>query len=468
MSLVTGALRRALRHYWRGGGVDACGGGGDAMKPAEFYLFAPQPRNTGRTPSSVFYKTQGKAMAESLCGLFKKEYGDAEGGTGFEYVAADSISPQEQVLLDESLDWLEVYDDPDPGVYDPEPSKAMVVRAQYGVRAREWEGLIKEKLSQSESGNGKDNVSRDGTNPVSGAEFKEMSVEDCRSAMLGLLMLLAQAYYRTLEAAISVANLGAAVDFELNHSYLWVVQNLRNLLENSPELHDFPAKFEPAVPNLYPSSILDMDWQYGVGPEIENFLSTVQEYVMSKGICDPEEGSPVWCFVELFRPGVNKAVQRAAAYQKRMSEACKKMMASASQGSGTEESSVPPTAAPAATEGTAAPSAKNSKDFVRGRLRCGSGFEDVWVGNAHYDLRNRPKARLCIQYLVENGAFDANSGRHLINEIDVYVRERGDYPRAAEIKIDHYFSDRKGKLPKLRKDLIAVVHGKGRYYLKVE
>lgn len=102
----------------------------------------------------------------------------------------------------------------------------------------------------------------------------------------------------------------------------------------------------------------------------------------------------------------------------------------------------------------------------QGRLRYRPGFEDVWLGDNHYDLRGRVKARLCIQYLVEQRAFDAKSGRHLLDEIDAFVRQQGDFPPAADIKIDHYFNDRKGKLPELRKALIAASGRDGRYFLK--
>ncbi len=104
---------------------------------------------------------------------------------------------------------------------------------------------------------------------------------------------------------------------------------------------------------------------------------------------------------------------------------------------------------------------------ARGRLRYRPGFEDVWVGDTHFDLRERNKARLCLQYLVEMKAFDVGSARHLVDEIDPYVREKGNFPRLATIKIDHYFHDRRGNLPTLRRELIASVRGDGRYFLRV-
>jgi len=111
----------------------------------------------------------------------------------------------------------------------------------------------------------------------------------------------------------------------LNSSYLWATENLSNLLANTPEFSDFPSKFEPAFPDLYPSTIADVEWDW-VGPEAEEFLSTVQRYVHSKKTYEPEEGSSGWAFIELFRPGVDTSIQRAQEYRKRMSGHVKKML----------------------------------------------------------------------------------------------------------------------------------------------
>jgi hypothetical protein len=590
-----------------------------AMDPKLFYLFARRPAADGKMTEAVFFKTAGQDVAEGLCGLFKKEYGGADGGTEFRWAAADTIASQEQVLLDESLGWLEMYDDPDPGVYDPEPDRETMTVAQYGVRARAWEDLLREKTGRPEAGGGERAPGGNGGEPLAGAGVEGMPEEDRRNAMLGLLMLLAQAYYRMLESAIGMASTVSALDLELNHSYLWTVKNLRNLLANSPELKDFPEQFKPAVPNLYPSTIRDMDWEDGVGPDAEGFLSAAQEYVMEKGIYDPEEGSPAWCMIALFRPGVEKAVQRAAAYHERMSGAWRRMMGRAAQGTSCTEGAEAPKAEPpargAATERAAAggggsggavitingkkeriyhislfplvitlgaesieiklkwetaepevfdlrekvralakrfeaggvnltglkhhPDRKErgigpelaaclegqleftdghkmrvfcrtrphtpeeegvvfqekmrgagrrgakeeeagaetltvrkggTGEFVRGRLRCSADFKDVWLGDKHYDLRTRPKAGLCIRYLFENNAFDATSAKHLVDEINPFVRGRGGYEslKFEEVKIQHYFNDPKKELPELCKQLIGAVHRKGRYFLKVE
>jgi hypothetical protein len=140
-------------------------------------------------------------------------------------------------------------------------------------------------------------------------------------------------------------------------------------------------------------------------------------------------------------------------------------------GSVTSTAVAPPsvTAAPANGDGNGAKKGPAVDGILwEGKLGYRPGFDDVWVGNAHYDLRERKKARLCLQYLVEKKAFDAKSARHLLEEIDVYVRKKGDYMPAADIRIDHYFNDETGKLPKLRKELIEAAGRNGRFFLKVE
>jgi len=76
----------------------------------------------------------------------------------------------------------------------------------------------------------------------------------------------------------------ATLDLELNHSYLWAVKNLENLLNNHPDLKDFPMKFDPAFPDLYPAKIRDADWPNELAPAAEEFLSTVQKYVNGEGM----------------------------------------------------------------------------------------------------------------------------------------------------------------------------------------
>ena len=104
---------------------------------------------------------------------------------------------------------------------------------------------------------------------------------------------------------------------------------------------------------------------------------------------------------------------------------------------------------------------------MRGRLRWENRFLDVWLGGEHYDLRGRAKARFCIQYLVAMQAFDQDSARHLENEIDPFVRKKCQLPPPAEIRIQHYFNDRSGKLARLRRELVKAAGRNGRFYLQV-
>lgn len=156
-----------------------------------------------------------------------------------------------------------------------------------------------------------------------------MPAEDWRNTGLNLLMLLAQAYYKLLESAIGVPC--GAVDLDLNHSYLWTLKNIRNLLGNHPDLADFPGPFEPVFPDLLPSTVRDVDWEDMVAPDAERFLSTVQEYVMDKGVYPPEERSPAWVFIELFKPSVTSAIEAGETYRKRMNQHFQKILAQTSK-----------------------------------------------------------------------------------------------------------------------------------------
>jgi hypothetical protein len=108
----------------------------------------------------------------------------------------------------------------------------------------------------------------------------------------------------------------------------------------------------------------------------------------------------------------------------------------------------------------------------KGRLRFTPGFNDVWLGGEHYDLRKRRKARFCIEYLFEQGAFNEMTARHLEKEIDPYVRKKaGGLPPPNDIRIHHYFVDRRDsrrRLEKLRKELIQAAGRNGRFYLTVD
>lgn len=313
-----------------------------------FYLFACPTVTADESPQTVFYVTRGEAIGKSLCRLFLREYADDDSNPTFRLKDVESISPEEQVLLDEMLDLLAIYDEPDPGLYDPEPSPDLHLRAQYAVRATKWEELLRRRTPPHDQDTDAEDIeSRRPETPVDGPP--EVSPEEERNSALILLMLLAQAYYQALESTISMANILTELDLELNQSYLWTVETITNLLKNSEHLRDFPIPFQPLFDDLYPSTICDLDWRDAVAPEAERFLSTVQRYVLAKGIYDPPKGSIGWCFIELYRPSVNIAIERAVAYHKRVRKTYQSYLASTSKL--TEPSSDAQTSKEAASHG---------------------------------------------------------------------------------------------------------------------
>ena len=293
---------------------------------SDYYLFALSSEASDRSARAVFYVVKGERMANSLCELFTREYVDADGTPSFGFEDGGSFSVGERVLMDESLDSLLIYDDPDPGIYDPPPPAHIMTLAQYAVRAKKWEQLLRERIRNLEPNVDPDKTEAAPENDSPTADLPVMPPEERRNSGLVLLMLLAQAYYKMLESSISMASWCSALDIELNQSYFWTVTMMTNLLKNHEDLKDFPVAFEPIFPDLYPSTIRDVDWEEMIAPDAESFLSTVQQYVHSKGIYDPEQGSSAWVFIEMYRPGVNKAIERANAYHKRMREYYRQMI----------------------------------------------------------------------------------------------------------------------------------------------
>lgn len=295
---------------------------------SECYLFASSSEAREESPGSVFYRVKGESAAKALCDLFTREYADANRNMFFSFKDGTSFSISDQVLMDESLEFLEIYDDPDPGIYDPPPPPNIIRLAQYGLRAKKWEPLLRERIGDLEPDvdSAKEEAEQKHDSPTD--DLPSMSAEEKRNSGLILLMLLAQAYYKMLESSISMASWCSALDIELNESYLWTVTMIKNLLKNHEDLRDFPVTFEPIFPDLYPSTIRDVDWEDMIAPDAEAFLSAVQQYVHAKGIYDPEERSMGWVFIELYRPGVNTAIERANAYNKRMRDYYRQVLGS--------------------------------------------------------------------------------------------------------------------------------------------
>lgn len=113
----------------------------------------------------------------------------------------------------------------------------------------------------------------------------------------------------------------------------------------------------------------------------------------------------------------------------------------------------------------------NGREFVqtRGRLKWLSGCHTVWLDDNPYGLRDWQKARACLEYLVEQQAFCEATGRHLVDEIDPFVRAQSGLPPAphSTVKIQDYFKDG-GPLRELCREIVKPVSGDGRYFLKVD
>lgn len=283
---------------------------------SDCYLFASKSVEAEQTARTVFYRLKGDSIARALCDLFTNQF--AQSGETFTFERRKAFSVSNQVLLDEAIEALELYDDPDPGIYDPPPPTYVITLAQYAIRARTWERLLRERMKDVDL---KTDADAEETQTTTEDELPTMPPEDRRNSGLIVLMLVAQAYYKLLESSISMASWCTALDVELNDSYFWTMKMITNLLKNHEDLKDFPVAFDPILPDLYPSTIRDMEWE-DISSEADGFLSTVQQYVHSKGIYDPEHGSPAWVFVELYRPGVNQAIERANSYHKKMREYC--------------------------------------------------------------------------------------------------------------------------------------------------
>jgi hypothetical protein len=99
------------------------------------------------------------------------------------------------VLLNEALDELGMYDDPDRYIYDPPPSEHTMERAQFSRRTEAWLPALRELLAAAKP------VASDPPKEAA-TEPAGMLPEEKRNACLNLLMLLAQAYYKLLECSV--------------------------------------------------------------------------------------------------------------------------------------------------------------------------------------------------------------------------------------------------------------------------
>jgi hypothetical protein len=97
-----------------------------------------------------------------------------------------------------------------------------------------------------------------------------------------------------------------------------------------------------------------------------------------------------------------------------------------------------------------------------GRLSYAKDFQTIWIGERVVDLSLHQSARFCVRFLVENQATDADSAKSFDDEIDPYVCKNTGRPSSSR-KIQDYFAKHRD----VCRELLAVVEGSGRYYLKV-
>lgn len=342
--------------------------------PVRYYLYVG---SGGLSPSSVCFEVPIEEAACAICTLLLAEFGESN-GVEFHVQPLDRASVTQEILLCEALDELLLYDDPDPGIYDPSPPKDLLLRAQFFRRAQRWYELYQERMRDAKSAGSKvgaqdeasangraDSTSVDGgaTDSFNLDDIPEMSPEDRRNSGLILLLLLAQAYYKILEETISMASWLTLLDLNLNQSYLWTVQNLTNLLKNHEDLQDFPDSFEPVLPDLFPATISDLEWEDMIAPEVEGFLASVQKYVVTKGCYEPAEGSAAWVLVEMIRGSVTRAIECAENHNKRLRAYRSKMLS-------------PPAAKPQETDNPAKPGADSA---IRFPTPDGASWSDVTI-----------------------------------------------------------------------------------------
>jgi len=124
----------------------------DSETRCYLYFVHVDGTTSGPSPETVFYEAADEEVAKSLCDLFDKQYVDDSGGRTFAYEPAARLAIVERVLLSEALEWVSVYSDPDPTVYDPQPSAALVERGRYAVQAEAWEAhLLRQRAPRSEN-----------------------------------------------------------------------------------------------------------------------------------------------------------------------------------------------------------------------------------------------------------------------------------------------------------------------------
>lgn len=183
-------------------------------KPQVFYLATSSSKPITLRQDTVFYKSTDEATMQSLYRLFIKEYGGNEEQDHFALLSLDNESVEDQILLDEVLTWLDVYSDPDQGIYDPQPSREIMVRAQFAHRATTWEKMIHSKSSTQHRPNSQVDTRSQITKPLF-SDFKELNAvfADIKHCLMALEAL--SSHYNllfSLERAGKVRDMAGSVN----------------------------------------------------------------------------------------------------------------------------------------------------------------------------------------------------------------------------------------------------------------
>ena len=253
-----------------------------------FYLLSSFNGTPAPTAESVFYKVKTEALAKDLCDVLTTDFDAVNGWPKFHYVAAATLSPSDQEHFHTEFAKFEfvrnvICSNACPSTGSAPLPEEMKMRVQYAVRAQEREKDLRVKAMQNEA--------------------------------LNMLLQFTQAYHKMLKYVIGCPD--PVLDLKLNTSYRCMIKKLKTVLCDYECLRDFPVPFEPVVLNLCPDTLRNVTWK-DVVSKVENFLSTVHEYVTSNGRYKPAPESAADC---------TRAIKMAAAYSKRMVKRAQKRKA---------------------------------------------------------------------------------------------------------------------------------------------
>jgi hypothetical protein len=167
-------------------------------------------------------------------------------------VPANGMSVTDRILLDEAIENLRLYDEPDPGVYVPRPTPKVLERARLVRCTDEW--LARLRADQN---------ARDAA----------------RKTDLNKLCRLATGYCEMIKSVRGL--LFFETDIELIHRYSWIICEIERLLSHSPHLRDLPVKFAPALPDMAQATLRSSSDFVEVA---ESFVAKVFKLAHEKGM----------------------------------------------------------------------------------------------------------------------------------------------------------------------------------------